>query len=296
MEDAFDLAISDFISYIASEKGLSRNTIEAYQRDITQFCEFLQKKDITALQSVSHDDFIRFLDSLRKKSYASSTLSRMLVALKVFFRFLKKEKWIEQDPTHLLDTPKIWQLIPEVLSIDEVESLLKSPDTESYVGSRDRALFEVIYASGLRVSEVCSMNIHDVSEDSVRVKGKGGKERVVPIAKSALASVDQYLTRFRPQVGKEDELALFLTPKGKRIDRVLVWSRIKFYAKQAGITKIISPHTLRHSFATHLLENGADLRIIQEMLGHASIATTDRYTHVSQKHLTDAFAAFHPRP
>lgn len=294
--ESFDPAISDFLSYIGSEKGLSRNTIEAYQRDLLQFCEFLKDTSSKDLGSITHDDFVKFLDFLRKKEYASSTLSRMLIALKVFFCFLKKEKWIPIDPTHLLDTPKIWQLIPEVLSIQEVESLLKAPDTETYIGSRDRAVFEVIYASGLRVSEVCSMNIYDISEDSVRVKGKGGKERVIPIAKSALSSVDVYLSRFRSDLGKEGELALFLTPKGKRIDRVLVWNRIKFYAKKAGITKPISPHTLRHSFATHLLENGADLRIIQEMLGHASIATTDRYTHVSQKHLSDAFSAFHPRP
>ena len=181
--ESFDPAISDFLSYIGSEKGLSRNTIEAYQRDLLQFCEFLKDRSSRDLGSITHDDFIKFLDSLRKKEYASSTLSRMLIALKVFFRFLKKEKWIPVDPTHLLDTPKIWQLIPEVLSIEEVEALLKAPDVESYIGSRDRAIFEVIYASGLRVSEVCSMNIYDISEDSVRVKGKGGKERIIPIAK-----------------------------------------------------------------------------------------------------------------
>lgn len=292
----FDPALSDFLSYIASEKGLARNTIEAYQRDLLQFFGYLEKRGACQLKTVSHEDLINFLDALRKKSYASSTLSRMLVALKVFFRFLKKEKWIDIDPTHLLDSPKIWQLIPEVLSISEVEDLLKAPDIESYIGARDKAIFEVIYASGLRVSEVCAMNIHDISDDSVRVKGKGGKERIVPIAKSALDAVDHYLTSYRAQHSDKEELALFLTPKGKRVDRVLVWSRIKFYAKKAGITKAISPHTLRHSFATHLLENGADLRIIQEMLGHASIATTDRYTHVSQKHLSDAFSAFHPRP
>lgn len=292
----FDPALSDFLSYIASEKGLARNTIEAYQRDLVQFFDYLGAKGIGQLKVVSHEDLICFLDLLRKKSYASSTLSRMLVALKVFFRFLKKEKWIDRDPTHLLDSPKIWQLIPEVLSILEVESLLKAPDTQSDIGARDKAVFEVIYASGLRVSEVCAMNIHDISDDSVRVKGKGGKERIVPIARSALYAVDYYLTRYRAQPSDKEELALFLTPKGKRIDRVLIWSRIKFYAKKVGITKTISPHTLRHSFATHLLENGADLRIIQEMLGHASIATTDRYTHVSQKHLSEAFSAFHPRP
>ncbi|MCX6990686.1 MAG: site-specific tyrosine recombinase XerD [Chlamydiae bacterium] len=296
MQQQFDLALSDFLSYISSEKGLARNTIEAYQRDIMQFYSFLEEKKTVDLSLVAYEDFICFLDLLRKKSYASSSLSRCLMALKVFFRFLKKEGWMEIDPTFHLDSPKIWQLIPEVLSIAEVESLLRAPEVDTYAGARDKALFAVIYASGLRVSEVCSINIHDISDGSVRVTGKGGKERIIPIAKSALISVDAYLTGFREGVGIDGELALFLTEKGKRIDRVLVWNRIKYYAKKAGITKSISPHTLRHSFATHLLENGADLRVIQEMLGHASISTTDRYTHVSQKHLTEAFSAFHPRP
>ena len=162
------------------------------------------------------------------------------------------------------------------------------------IGSRDRALLEVLYASGLRVSEVCGLDITDVDDDFLRVKGKGGKERVVPIARSAVAHIDHYLLHFRASHGKKNE-ALFVSKKGKRLDRTLVWHRVKFYAQKAGIVKSISPHTLRHSFATHLLENGADLRVIQEMLGHASVATTERYTHISQKHLTEAFKAFHPR-
>jgi integrase/recombinase XerD len=217
----------------------------------------------------------------------------MLIAVKVFFRYLKREGMIPQDPTLHLDTPKLWQLIPEVLSCEEVERLLAAPDQESPVGARDRAILEVLYASGLRVSEVCSLNIQDLDDTTLRVKGKGGKERVVPIAEVAVKAVDDYLTRFR---GEQEEEALFLNERGKRMDRQLVWKQIKFYAKKAGIDKRISPHTLRHSFATHLLDNGADLRVIQEMLGHASIATTDRYTHVSQHHLKSAFDAFHPRP
>ncbi len=151
----------------------------------------------------------------------------------------------------------------------------------------------MIYASGLRVSEVCGLNLHDVDDTVVRVKGKGGKERIVPIAASAVAAIDHYLVTFRPD---NKDTPLFLSEKGKRIERTLVWKRVKHYAKLAGISKVISPHTLRHSFATHLLENGADLRIIQEMLGHSNIATTDRYTHISQRHLTEAFENFHPRP
>lgn len=296
MPQEYDLAISDFLSYISSEKGLASNTIEAYGRDISLFASFLISIDITSLKKVSSASLISFLSSLKDKQYASSSISRMLIALKVFFRFLKKEGWIDADPSQHIDTPKIWQLIPEVMSASEVDQLLQAPDRDTYVGARDFAALQVMYASGLRVSELCSLNLFDINEESVRVKGKGGKERIIPIAKVAIGAVDQYLGKFRQQVEAEEEPALFLTGSGKRIDRVLIWNRIKYYAKKAQIQKNISPHTLRHSFATHLLENGADLRIIQEMLGHASIATTDRYTHISQKHLHEAFQAFHPRP
>ena len=296
MPQEYDLAISDFLSYISSEKGLASNTIEAYGRDISLFASFLVSIDITSLKKVSSASLISFLSDLKDKQYASSSISRMLIALKVFFRFLKKEGWIDADPSQHIDTPKIWQLIPEVMSASEVDQLLQAPDRDTYVGARDFAALKVMYASGLRVSELCSLNLFDINEESVRVKGKGGKERIIPIAKVAIGAVDQYLGKFRQQVEKQEEPALFLTGSGKRIDRDLIWNRIKYYAKKAQIQKNISPHTLRHSFATHLLENGADLRIIQEMLGHASIATTDRYTHISQKHLHEAFQAFHPRP
>lgn len=295
MPQEYDLAISDFLSYISSEKGLASNTIEAYGRDISLFASFLVSIDITSLKKVSSASLISFLSDLKDKQYASSSISRMLIALKVFFRFLKKEGWIDADPSQHIDTPKIWQLIPEVMSASEVDQLLQAQDRDTYVGARDFAALQVMYASGLRVSELCSLNLFDINEESVRVKGKGGKERIIPIAKVAIGAVDQYLGKFRQQIEKQEEPALFLTGSGKRIDRVLIWNRIKYYAKKAQIQKNVSPHTLRHSFATHLLENGADLRIIQEMLGHASIATTDRYTHISQKHLHEAFQAFHPR-
>ncbi|MES2121189.1 MAG: tyrosine-type recombinase/integrase, partial [Chlamydiota bacterium] len=197
------------------------------------------------------------------------------------------------DVTLHLDSPKMWQLIPEVLTVSEVNALLHAPNPEEFAGARDQAVLLVLYASGLRVSEVCGLNLQDVDDQVVRVKGKGGKERIVPIAQVATSAIDHYLVRFRKE---SDFPALFVTEKNRRIDRTLVWKRVKFYAKAAGIQKSISPHTLRHSFATHLLENGADLRVIQEMLGHANIATTDRYTHISTQHLADAFNAFHPRP
>lgn len=291
-----DLALADFLSYIASEKGLSTNTVAAYRRDLEMFFELLKGRGKLALEEVGEGDVIAFLAQLKSGQYASSSVCRSLVAVKVFFRFLKREKLIATDPTANLDSPKLWQLIPEVLTYDEVDALLKSPDPTDPMGARDRAVFEVIYASGLRVSEVCGLNLFDISENTVRVKGKGGKERIVPIAQPAIDAVDHYLIHFRDAQPDQKEAPLFVTSKGKRIDRTLIWQRIKFYGKKAGIGKPLSPHTLRHSFATHLLENGADLRVIQEMLGHASVATTDRYTHISQHHLTQAFSNFHPRP
>lgn len=285
--------IEDFLSYLGSEKGLAQNTLMAYRRDLAMLVDFLKEKGISSFESASEDAVIDFLALLKSKGYATSSICRGMVALKTLFRFLKREGVISKDVTLHLDSPKMWQLIPEVLSVQEVDALLKAPDPLTASGARDKAVLLVIYACGLRVSEVCGLNLQDVDDQVVRVKGKGGKERVVPIAKSAVDAIDAYLTGFRKQ---DAGISLFVTEKGKRLDRTFIWSRVKHYAKLAQITKNISPHTLRHSFATHLLENGADLRVIQEMLGHASIATTDRYTHISQRHLSEAFEAFHPRP
>ncbi len=291
-----DVALSDFLSYLGSERGLSSHTLLAYRRDVEMFFALLKQRGRSDLTQVQEEDVIAFLELLKGQHYASSSICRSLVAVKVFFRFLKREKAIPSDPTAHLDSPQLWQLIPEVLTYQEVEALLNCPDPSNSIGARDKAVFEVMYASGLRVSEVCGLNLFDVNERTVRVKGKGGKHREVPIGQAALDAVDYYLLHFRGEVADGKEAPLFVTEKGKRIDRTLVWHRIKLYGKQAGIGKVLSPHTLRHSFATHLLENGADLRVIQEMLGHASIATTDRYTHISQQHLSQAFSAFHPRP
>lgn len=282
--------VEDFLLYLASERGLSQNTLIAYKRDLSAFHEFVRKR---SWDTIGKEEVISFLEEKQRKGHASSSLCRALVAVKVFFRFLQTEALITSSEVTLLESPKIWQLIPEVLSIYEVEALLSVVEPIDFIGSRDKAIFMVLYACGLRVSEVCNLDLHDVGEESIRVKGKGGKERIVPIAKEAIEAIDHYLACYRDAKGSS--CAMFVTTKGLRMGRVNVWNRIKFYAKKAGIEKNISPHTLRHSFATHLLENGADLRVIQELLGHAHIATTDRYTHVSQKHLIEAFKAFHPR-
>lgn len=278
--------LSDFIAYITSEKGLSLNTAQAYGRDIHFFLLHFPPP-------YSQEAVIHHLTQMKSAGYASSTIARTLISLKIFFRFLFREAILDRDLSADLETPKIWQLIPEILTKTEVDRLLEAPDEQTAIGCRDKAILEVLYASGLRVSELCGLKIYDVSDTTVKVMGKGSRERIVPIGKYAVEAVDRYLLNHRGESEKVE--ALFITKLGGAIDRVMVWRMVKRYAKKAGIVKAISPHTLRHSFATHLLDNGADLRIIQEMLGHAHIATTDRYTHVSGARLQEAFLKFHPR-
>jgi integrase/recombinase XerD len=292
MNDPFTLAICDFLDYLRSEKGLSTHTIDAYGRDVRSFASHLSVPD---WKQVTPETIFSFLELLRSRSYASASVCRMLIAVKVFFRFLKKEGEISQDLGRYFETPKLWQLIPEALSCEEVEALLSQPKTDDVIGARDRAILELLYATGMRVSELCQLKIGALDDRFVKVRGKGKKERVIPVGKKAIEAVDHYLIHYRGEA-KEENAPLFLSPRGKPIDRITVWNRVKIYARSAGITKSISPHTLRHSFATHLLENGADLRLIQDMLGHEDIGTTDRYTHVTGSRLKAAFNAFHPRP
>ena len=282
----------DFLDYLRSEKGLSIHTIEAYGRDVRLFAERLVVKEWKEAKS---EDILKFLVYLKESSYATSSICRTLIAVKVFFKFLKKEGIISSDLGRYFETPKIWQLIPQVLTVEEVDALLAQPKLEDFVGARDKAILELLYATGMRVSELCQLSIQDLSDTFVKVKGKGKKERMIPVGKQAILAVDHFLQSFRGEA-KEEGAPLFISAKGKRIDRVTIWERVKVYAKSAGITKVISPHTLRHSFATHLLENGADLRLIQDMLGHEDIGTTDRYTHVTGNRMKAAFHMFHPRP
>lgn len=287
-------ALQDFLCYLSSEKGLSQHTLQAYGHDLKSFFRLLRKRNVYQITEITEEDILAFAHDLQRKKYASSSICRMLVAIKTFLRFLYREELIKNEVGGSIDAPKIWQLIPDILTFTEVEKLLLAPDLKTAVGARDRAILQVIYASGLRVSEVCRLNIQDFSDHMIRVIGKGQKERIVPIATSAVEAVDYYLLYHRPPDAKIE--ALFINAKQKRMDRFFIWKQLKAYAKQIGITKSISPHTLRHSFATHLLENGADLRVIQELLGHSSIATTDRYTHLSNKHIIESFQNYHPRP
>lgn len=294
MKNTFTPHLTDFISYITSEKGLSPHTVEAYRRDLTHFLAFIEKRSAASITDISPEDLVAFLSYLKAASYAQASISRALVAIKVFFRFLKREKILQQNITLNLETPKIGQTLPTVLTVEETIKLLMEPDRNSDTGARDAAILELLYSSGLRVSELCLLKIVDVDDAYVKVFGKGAKERLVPLGKAALAAIDHYLLHFRCKFEGEQE-TLFLSQRGTPLDRIAIWKLVKEYTSAAGIKKNVSPHTLRHSFATHLLDNGADLRIIQEMLGHASINSTERYTHISRTHLQEAFQRCHPR-
>ena len=287
--------LDDFNSYIASEKGLSKNTIEAYSRDLNQFKDFLEKENIVRFKETLEKHILGFLETLQDAKFASSTVCRAMISIKVLFRFLRREKLVDTNIALYLESPKLWQLIPEVLSLEEVTQILNSIDDKTKLGSRDKAIIELLYSSGLRVSEACNLKIYDVDDNFIRVMGKGGKERLVPIGKKALAAIDNYLLNYRDTQKNKELTTLFLTKRGEPIDRISIWKIVKYWAKKAKIVRKISPHTFRHSFATHLLDNGADLRVIQEFLGHSNIKTTDRYTHISQKKIKEAFYSFHPR-
>jgi integrase/recombinase XerD len=289
------LSLEDFISYLAAEKGLSPHSIEAYGRDTARFATWLQARGLESYRDVGHPHIVDFLAELRTLDYASASICRALMAIKVLFRFLKRDQLIPMNVALLLESPKLWQLIPEVLSGDEITRLFDAPDRETATGARDYAILEVLYGSGLRVSELCGLHLNDVTETFVRVMGKGRKERLVPIGRLGVTAVDTYLARYRGMSDEGENPPLFVSRNGQKMDRIAIWRMIKAYARKAGIAKNISPHTLRHSFATHLLDGGADLRIIQEMLGHASISSTERYTHVSRSRLQQAFSRFHPR-
>lgn len=279
--------LPQFSYFLSLEKGVSSNTRAAYCSDISLFLQAFSHP----IEKVTRDEIIGYLKKLQEEGYASSTIYRKIVAIKLFFRFLRQEEIVQEDPSTLLTSPKLWQLIPEVLTIEEVEKLLSQPDIRSFVGARDKAILELIYATGIRVSECAKVKVGDIEDGFIKVMGKGKKERILPVGRRALEAIDWYQDRYIQGNG-----FLFVTKKGKPISRVQIYLQLNRYAEKAGITKKISPHTLRHSFATHLLENGADLRLIQAMLGHESVATTDRYTHISSKKMMHSFDHFHPRP
>jgi integrase/recombinase XerD len=293
-------AILAFLTHVRVEKGLSPNTVSAYGRDMGKFDVFAKKRKLD-LKGVSRDDLVDFLAELYRQKLESRTVARHLVTLRNFFRFAQINELIKDDPSLHLESPKIRRSLPGYLRIEEVEKLLAQPDEKTPIGLRDRSMLEVLYSSGLRVSELTSLRVMDLDRavGCVRCIGKGDKERIVPVGKKALALVDRYLRDARPKLlGKgpfSNSPTLFLNRRGSRLSRVGVWKILSAYGRQAGLRVALTPHMLRHSFATHLLERGADLRSVQLMLGHSDISTTQIYTHVVEERLKQVYKAHHPR-
>ncbi|KKB36435.1 site-specific tyrosine recombinase XerD [Bacillus thermotolerans] len=292
--------LEDFVHYMVVEKGLSKNTISAYKRDLTHYLLFLNKvEQVDSLQDVTRTHIVQFLGHLKGEGKSSKTIARHVASVRAFHQFLLRDKAVDQDPSVHIEPPKMEKTLPKVLSLTEVEALLEAPDASTPFGLRDQAMLELLYATGMRVSEMTSLDLDDVhlTMGFVRCTGKGNKERIIPIGKTAIQVIESYLNTGRPRLKskKYPEEALFLNHHGKRLSRQGFWKILKALAKKANIEKELTPHTLRHSFATHLLENGADLRAVQEMLGHADISTTQIYTHVTKTRMKDVYSQFHPR-
>ena len=290
--------LDQFLDFVLLERGLSSNTRTAYAADLELFLSYLNKTSVKSLNSVTHDHVLSFLMHEKDRGMATRSIARRLVAIKVFFRYLVQEGLLKNDVTDSMDSPKLWKLLPDTMSYQEVERLLRQPDLSKPLGVRDRAILETFYGSGLRVSEICTLTIDSLRVDAgyLRCIGKGNKERVVPVSTVAFQSLARYMDEVRPLHAPSDEMrSLFLTRRGTAFSRKGMWKLVKQHALGAGISKNVTPHTLRHSFATHLLSNGAPLRLIQEMLGHADISTTQVYTHVDSSRLKAVHEQFHPR-
>lgn len=290
--------LDQFLDYVALEKGLSPNTRAAYANDLQTFLAYLRTCGVSSINAVRRNHITGFLLAQKDQGLSTNSLCRRLVAIKVFFRFLQQEGLLASNITEAMESPKVWKMLPGTLTYKEVDRLLASPDASRPLGLRDRALLETLYGTGLRVSELAHLTLNDIHFDEgyVRCMGKGSKERVVPIGDRAITALRQYLEDVRPALSKGRVVAaVFLNYRGQPLGRKGIWKLIKKHARAAGITKNVKPHTLRHSFASHLLANGAPLRVIQEMLGHADIATTQIYTHVDPARLKSIHAQFHPR-
>jgi integrase/recombinase XerD len=289
--------IRTFLNCLRVEKGLSDNTIQAYRRDIVKFATFVAGRNV-ALKDISRGDVVDFLGSLYRKGLDSRSVARHLVTIRHFFRFSLLEGYVNDDPAATIESPRFRQSLPEFLSVEEVDRLLHQPDVTATVGIRDRAMIELLYSCGLRVSELCGLRVSDLQVESgcLRCVGKGNKERLVPVGRQALDAVQRYLHSSRPKLlGEESSPYLFLNQKSRQMNRISFWKTLGQYGRRAGLRKALTPHMLRHSFATHLLDRGADLRSVQMMLGHSDISTTQIYTHVVEERLKQVYKAHHPR-
>lgn len=294
----FDVLLDEFYQFLLLERGLSRLTLEAYAHDLQAFSDFLKDKNIQRPKEVKVEDVEEFLERLREHDLSARSRARFLTAIRTFFRFLIYTKRLKKSPLSSVESPKFEKRLPQTLTFNEVEMLLSQPDLNTARGARDAAMLELLYATGMRVSELVLLKLSQIylEEGYVQVIGKRGKERLVPIGNRAKEILSGYLHKTRPKLLKKKASPyLFIGYKGHPLTRQGFWEIIKRYAQYAGIVKVISPHTLRHSFATHLLEGGADLRAVQTMLGHAAITTTQIYTHVTKEHLRKVYAKFHPR-
>lgn len=286
-----------YVAYLRAERNLAPLTVDAYATDVRGFLQQMHRQRRT-IEAVTRADMLEYLAFLARRKLSPRSRARHLAALKGFFRFLEDEKWISADPTADLDTPKHARKLPVFLSLDEVEALLSAPDTRTDAGIRDKAMLEVLYATGLRVSELLHLRLNDINltDGYLLTLGKGRKERVVPLGSKAVDSVRTWLLGPRANVlGERESVALFVSPRGKAMTRMGFWKLMRRHARNAGIEWALSPHKLRHSFATHLLERGADLRAVQAMLGHADLSTTQIYTHVDAKRLRNLYDEKHPR-
>ena len=298
MNNNIDGQIDRYLTYLKVEKHLSPNTLEAYARDLRRLSTFLTDGGVTNAALVKESDLLEFLVSLHKAAMTSRSVTRCLVTIRGFFSRLCIDKAIPADPSGKIEFPAKWKKLPHVLTMAQVDALLAQPDRRTILGVRDHAILQLFYASGLRISEIATMEVDRVNlqQGFCLPFGKGSKERVVPMGKSAIEAITEYLDMARGRLGRKcicDKL--FLSRLGRGLSRQRLWGMIKGYAKAAGISINVTPHMLRHSFATHLIENGADLRFVQVMLGHADISTTQIYTHVSRAHLKDLYDKFHPR-
>lgn len=295
-ETSQDHLLDQFMNQLKVERGLSANTLAAYSHDLLTFFDFLGRKGVSPLEAMQND-LIAFIGEKRPHLSARS-LARCLVSIRMFYRFCVTEGKVESNPARLLGIPKLHQHLPDTLSRDEVEALLSQPDVQTGLGKRDRAMLELLYATGLRVTELMELRVNNINLDAgfVRTVGKGAKERIIPMGSKAMDALREYLGSGRPSFLKKGRASnLFLSSRGRPMTRQGFWKIIKGYALKAGITRRVTPHTLRHSFATHLLEGGADLRSVQVMLGHSDISTTQIYTHVAREKLRSIHEKYHPR-
>jgi len=290
--------ITEYITYLDVEEGLSPNTIEAYLHDTNRYISYLLTQGVSSPQRVRKETVLRYIEELRGLGLSPSSVSRNFSAIRSYHQFLYRERKVSSDPTETIEVTSLKRKLPDVLSVEDTIRLLESPDTSTPLGMRDRAMLEFAYATGVRVSELVSMRIQNVlfDENVVRITGKGSKQRMVPLGATAKERVREYLRIVRPGLaGGESRDILFLNARGGPLSRMGFWKILRKYVIKAGITTHTSPHTLRHSFATHLLEGGADIRVIQELLGHSNISTTEIYTHIDREYLKEVHREFHPR-